>query len=237
MTDKRKKIVAAFLLITAVGCFGIMGSILVSDGGNVGQYKTEKQPTKTTNKNKKKKWRNPINWEKIQRVNPEVYAWIKVPDTVIDYPVLQSKNHDDDYYLHHNLQKKYSFAGCIYSRKDNAMDFSDDITVLYGHNMINGSMFAGIKKFSDEDFFEDHKTIYVYTTEAVYEYIIWAYCVTDDKDILSSYTKESYCNAIKKEAEQIRKVNSDSQILTLSTCGTASRTRRLLHCVLVGKHD
>ena len=106
MTDKRKKIVAAFLLITAVGCFGIMGSILVSDGGNVGQYKTEKQSTKTTNKNKKKKWRNPINWEKIQRVNPEVYAWIKVPDTVIDYPVLQPKNHDDDYYLHHNLQKK-----------------------------------------------------------------------------------------------------------------------------------
>lgn len=91
MTDKRKKIVAAFLLITAVGCFGIMGSILVSDGGNVGQYKTEKQSTKTTNKNKKKKWRNPINWEKIQRVNPEVYAWIKVPDTVIDYPVLQPK--------------------------------------------------------------------------------------------------------------------------------------------------
>lgn len=75
-----------------------------------------------------------------------------MPDTVIDYPVLQPKNHDDDYYLHHNLQKKYSFAGCIYSRKDNAMDFSDDITVLYGHNMINGSMFAGIKKFSDEDF-------------------------------------------------------------------------------------
>ena len=202
MTDKRKKIVAAFLLITTVGCFGIMGSILVSDGGNVGQYKTEKQSTKTTNKNKKKKWRNPVNWEKI-----------------------------------HNLQKKYSFAGCIYSRKDNAMDFSDDITVLYGHNMINGSMFAGIKKFSDEDFFEAHKTIYVYTTEAVYEYTIWAYCVTDDKDILSSYTKESYYNAIKKEAEQIRKVNSNSQILTLSTCGTASRTRRLLHCVLVGKHD
>ena len=62
MTDKRKKIVAAFLLITAVGCFGIMGSILVSDGGNVGQYKTEKQSTKTTNKNKKKKWYAVLSW-------------------------------------------------------------------------------------------------------------------------------------------------------------------------------
>lgn len=64
MTDKRKKIVAAFLLITAVGCFGIMGSILVSDGGNVGQYKTEKQPTKQLIKIKRKNGEIPSTGKK-----------------------------------------------------------------------------------------------------------------------------------------------------------------------------
>lgn len=190
---------------------------------------------------KKEKLMNPIDWGGLLKTNADVYAWIRVPGTNIDYPILQAPaGNDDDFYLHHDIKKKYSFAGCIYTRRANRKDLSDRLTVLYGHNMINGSMFGTLRRFEDADFFKKHKEFYIYMPQKILKYRIVAYMIQDDTDILERYEAnndlglEAYVKEF-KQARNIRKkekIKPDDSIVTLSTCDSKSGNRRLLQGVL-----
>ena len=190
---------------------------------------------------KKEKLMPPIDWGKLHKTNADVYAWIRVPGTDIDYPMLQAPaGKDDDFYLHHDIKKKYSFAGCIYTRRENKKDFSDRLTVIYGHNMINGSMFGTVRRFEDEDFFKTHKEFYIYMPKKILKYRIVAYMIADDTDILERFQAnnelglEAYVKEF-KQARNIRKkdeIKPDDSIVTLSTCDSKSGNRRLLQGVL-----
>lgn len=76
----------------------------------------------------------PVKFEELQAVNPDVYAWITVPGTDIDYPILQHAS-DNSYYLMHNIDGSYGYPGCIYTENMNSKDFTDNNTVIYGHNI------------------------------------------------------------------------------------------------------
>lgn len=190
---------------------------------------------------KKEKLMNPIDWGKLLKTNADVYAWIRVPGTDIDYPILQaSMKREDDYYLHHDIKGDYSFAGCIYTRRENKKDFSDLLTVIYGHNMINGSMLGTLRRFEDADFFKKHKEFYIYMPQKILKYRIVAYMIQDDTDILERYESnnelglEAYVKEF-KQARNIRKkekIKLDDSIVTLSTCDSNSGNRRLLQGVL-----
>ena len=91
-----------------------------------------------------------IDFAELSSINPDIYAWIRIPDTQIDYPVLQ-REEDDTYYLRHNSSGRYAFAGSIYTEEANSRDFKDPMTVLYGHNMRDGSMFQNLHFFEDEE--------------------------------------------------------------------------------------
>lgn len=95
-----------------------------------------------------------IDFAELSSINPDIYAWIRIPDTQIDYPVLQ-REENDTYYLRHNSSGRYAFAGSIYTEEANSRDFKDPMTVLYGHNMRDGSMFQNLHFFEDETFFAD----------------------------------------------------------------------------------
>lgn len=213
--------------------FTLLLIIHISDGGNMEIFKKR---TKEQKKEAISKMESSIDWEKLQKINPDVYAWLSVPGTNIDYPVLGSKTESEDYYLHHDLYKKFSFAGSIYSRKENNKNFTDDVSVLYGHNMRNGSMFADIKKFESKDFFEDHSKIMIYLPDRTLIYHIVSIYHTDDKNILSrskdidKYKKE----ILSPRNGQVRKEISkaDGKILTLSTCASNEKERRVLQSVL-----
>lgn len=131
---------------------------------------------------------NPIDFDSLKELNTDIYAWIRVPGTKVDYPVVQAgKDHDDFFYLSHNIEKNYEFAGSIYSEKQNAKDFSDPVTVLYGHNMKNKTMFATLHKFSDSSFFLKHQYIYIYLPGRKLTYKIYAAYEYDDRHILNSF--------------------------------------------------
>lgn len=188
---------------------------------------------------------NPIDFEKLQSYNPELYAWIYIPDTKIDYPVAQHDG-ENDYYLKHNMYGEPEFAGCIYSESYNTTDFSDPNTILYGHNMKNGSMFQNLHLFRDADFFEDNQYIYVYTpTHRLTYHIFAAYEYDDrhlmksfdfsDEEVFASYIEDIFhvrsMNANIREDESVTK---DDKILTLSTCvGGNTSARYLVQAVLV----
>lgn len=191
---------------------------------------------------------NPIDWEHYTDINPDVYAWIYVPNTGIDLPVLQSQGEEDDnLYLHHDINGNYLFAGEIYSQKKNARDFSDPVTVLYGHNMKReGERFTNLLYFQDEDFFDENEFFYIYTPGHILTYRIVSAHAFDTRHILNTYdfSKEEefqeYLDTILDPRTMIVNVRegveltTDDRIVTLSTCTyTASgKIRYLIQGVL-----
>lgn len=191
-----------------------------------------------------------LSFDELTEKNSDIYAWIYIPGTNVDYPVCQSE-YDDNFYLDHNIYKEYQFSGTIYSQSMNSRDFNDRVTVLYGHNMLNGSMFATLHNFGDQDFFDEHNTAFVYTKDKLLTYLIYAAYTYDSRHILNSFhvdyddvfldfidstvNPHSY-DAIVREGVQ---PDLDSKILTLSTCTNdgAAETRYLVQGVLVDVRD
>ena len=103
----------------------------------------------------------PVDFDELQAMNPDIYAWVTIPDTDISYAVLQRAG-EEEYYSKHSENGAYYSGGSIFSQDYNQKDFSDPMTVLYGHNLRNGRMFAQLNDFSDAEVFEAHRYIYVY---------------------------------------------------------------------------
>lgn len=186
----------------------------------------------------------PIDFKSLKEKNEEIYAWITIPGTNIDYPVLQSST-DDSFYIHRGIDGEYLYAGAIYTELKNSKDFTDFNTVLYGHNMKDGSMFAGLHAYQDRDFFDKNKEIIIYTPEHIYHYEIFAAYTYDDRHILNSFDfrNKEVVQAYLDEVFAIRvmdayfrdetKVTAEDHVITLSTCiANAPSSRYLVQGVL-----
>lgn len=189
---------------------------------------------------------NPIDFNELAQINTDLYAWIRIPDTNIDYPIAQHPE-QDDFYLNHNMYKKAQFSGSIYSESANEKDFSDPVTVLYGHNMKNGSMFQNLHCFENKEFFDEHPYIYIYTPEGTMVYQVVYAGVTDDKHILYTYNYLEEAKDFETYLEEMFKpsgmgtfvrdeveVDTDSRILVMSTCTNGKAdTRYIVQAVRV----
>lgn len=181
-----------------------------------------------------------IDFENLQQnTNADIYAWISIPDTNIDYPILQHPT-NDLYYLEHNLDGTKDYPGCIYSEKKNSQEFSDFNTVLYGHNMKNGSMFHDLHNYDDSTYMEEHQYMYIYLPDQTLKYEIFAAYQYDDRHLLYSfdYKSENVRNGylediinMKSMSAVINKditVDADSKIITMSTCVSRQSAKRFL---------
>ncbi len=193
----------------------------------------------------------PIDFEKLHAINPELYAWIRVPGTRIDYPVAQYMGTDQVYYLHHDLYGNPQFAGCIFSQAPAALDFVDPVTVLYGHNMRNGTMFRGLYEFLDAGVITDSdRYVYIYTAYKTYVYEIYSAFYGDDRNITAEYdftdaeVLEKYIEGTLHPRDMNARVKpgvevtTDDRILVLSTCVAGQTSERVLvHAVLLYEED
>ena len=125
----------------------------------------------------------PVDFGELQAINPDVYAWITVPGTKVDYPIAQRAG-DREFYLHHNINGAYEFAGMIYTEDYNTTDFTDANTVIYGHNMHNDTMFTTLHYFEDRDFFDQHSEVIIYTPDDVLHYTIFAAYAYDSRHLM-----------------------------------------------------
>ena len=192
----------------------------------------------------------PIDFKGLQEENPEIYAWLEVPDTNINYPILQHEGEDQSYYLTRDLNGEKNQAGSIYTEDYNNKDFQDYHTVLYGHNMKNGSMFHNVRYFADREFFEEHRELYVYMPEKILKYEIIACYEYDDRHLLGMFDYDDM-EAYGEYLEEIMnprsmyamiregwELDTDDKLLTLSTCiANKPNNRRLLQAVLVEEVD
>lgn len=173
---------------------------------------------------------NPIDFASLRVENPDIYAWIYIPDTNVNYPVLQNPT-DDSFYLKHDKGSNYSEAGAIYSQLANKTDFSDPVTVLYGHNMNSGGMFATLHYFENKDFFDSHQDMYIYTDGHILTYRVISAYQYDNRHILNSFNftdkavVQQYFNTVLNPDSLVKNVREGVQlsadtdkIVQLSTC-------------------
>ena len=188
-----------------------------------------------------------LDWDAIYAENEDVYAWLYIPNTNVDYPVLQHPS-DNVFYLYHNLDGSSGYPGCIYTENFNSKDFMDRNTLIYGHNMGNGTMFRTLHYFEDPTFFEENRYAFIYMPDGeVYVYDIFAAYEFDDRHIMRSFdfsTDEGYQNYLnvvadaRKGAGNFREgveVTTDQHMITMSTCvdGNRDTVRYLVQGVLV----
>ena len=148
-----------------------------------------------------------VDFDKLKSVNEDVVGWIYVdalPD--ISYPIVKGK--DNQTYLHQTYEKNYNFAGTIFVDYENSGDFSDCNTLVYGHNMKNGSMFGHLKKFGEDDkLYKQDKYFWILTPERNYRYeIITAYTTGVNSDTYTLFKGpgeefEKYLETIKGYSE------------------------------------
>lgn len=104
-------------------------------------------------------------YQELFAKNEDMVGWISIPDTDIDYPVLQTPT-EPNYYLYKGFDKKHSQWGCLYVREACDVFTPCDNVVIYGHNMKDGSMFADLLKFQKKKFWQEHQT---FTFDTIYE--------------------------------------------------------------------
>ena len=175
-----------------------------------------------------------INWKKMLKKYPDLKAWLRCEDTVIDYPVVQGP--DNDYYLHRLINGDYGWKGTLFIDCRNQAPFQDFVTVIYGHSMRDGTMFKPLFKFREQEFYDSHHTMYLETPDQKYDVeIIGTVLMLADSDrykfeFSGDEEREEYIQWI-KDNSMIRtdtKVSADDHILMMSTCAEATGENRVV---------
>lgn len=179
-------------------------------------------------------------FSELMKINSDVSGWLTIDDTHIDYPIVQGK--DDMEYVNKDVYGNFALSGSIFMDSENASDFSDIYTLIYGHHMENGAMFGDVAEFADCTFFDLHKTGTLITKNGeAYEITIFACVKTDAYDVTIYYpafhdhrNNQSLLEHIKEKAMNYRDIDirTDDSVVGLSTCDESSTNGRI---VLFGK--
>jgi sortase B len=235
--DRIVDAVVAFMLILAMlfGGYGVWDTWYIYHNAGVSDELLIYKPSATGEDTP-----NP-SLSELQKINPDVCAWLTVDDTNIDYPVVQGENNME--YLNQNVEMEFSLSGSIFLDCRNSPDFTDSYSLIYGHHMEGKVMFGELPDFEETDYFQTHRTGVVFTPEHTY-YVQWFACLeTDAYDTMiynptyytSTSAVESLLAYVKENATQYRDVGATGadRIVALSTCADVVTNGRvvLLGCL------
>ena len=226
------------LLILFIGASAYLVWYLYNDAENDGEYRDLLVTLQD------EKVENPIDFEELQKTNDEIYAWIKVDGTNVNYPIVQSATNDEFYLKHSAVDKSWISSGAIYTERINSKTFKDPITLVYGHNGYSDIMFTTLHNFEDTDFFNSHEYFYVYLPDKKLTYQVVSAFKYDDRHIMNTFNfneKEDLAefqatvlnpdSSVKQVRTQLDvEIDKDSKIIVLSTCITGQKSNRYLVC-------
>lgn len=166
---------------------------------------------------------------------PDVRAWLTIPGTPVDYPVLQSSPANPEYYLRRNYKGEYRMAGSLFFQADCSLGGRS--LVIYGHNMNDGTMFGCLPKYLDADYCREHSRITLETPDGIHEYRIAAVLETDagqvpfnrtafadDADFLAFADALLNSATVKTDSP----ITANSRLLVLVTCSYAWEDARIV---------
>ena len=181
MSSRRKLLIPAALVLIGVSLWNILPDYLDKRASSHTYEELREDYTEVPagdDTEKKKDWWLTdvlIRFDELKEQNPDIVAWIRSDDpesTGIDYPVLYSG--DNEKYLRRDLYGEEHIAGSIFLEGLNRPEFTDYYTIIYGHNMNDGSMFGGLKKYKEKEFWEENQYFTLYTEDMAYRYQIFA---------------------------------------------------------------
>ena len=183
-----------------------------------------------------------VDFEALQTASPYAKAWIHISGlNVVDYPVVWYT--DDDFFLDHAWDGSSSRYGAIFLETANAPDFSDCYSILYGHNMKNGSMFGSLKKYQDASFFAENGgiiTLYLPGETRTYQIFAARYADPSDQGVYMvgfahDDTFGNYLQDIKAKSlyDTGVSVSKDDNVIVLSTCAKGGTERFVVHAKLM----
>ena len=168
-----------------------------------------------------------ISWEKLRKISPEIIGWIEVYGADISYPILQGT--DDEYYLHHAPDGTESPFGSIFLGADHKEDFMDSHSLVYGHNMEGGMMFANLNKYDATEFCRKCPTFSVITPERKFTYEIFSVEQAEPGSACYVYGYEKTSGAYKQQLDCLKansvydievSLEKKGRVVTLITCNS-----------------
>ena len=189
-----------------------------------------------------------VDFDALRETGPDIIGWLTLPDTAINYPVTQAD--DNEYYLHHLYDGTYNKTGCLFADYENQEDFSDRNTIIYGHNMRDGSMFATLNEYDEQSYFDGHPKMYLVTPGGGYIVEIFTAFVAKPSESGSdtfpwrlnwkddgAYTTWLSEMAGRSVIETDVTVTSSDKVLTLSTCTPGGASRFIVMGKLMAVND
>lgn len=190
-----------------------------------------------------------VNFEGLAAINDDVVGWIYYEPLDISYPIVRGD--DNDYYTHYTFENEQNSSGAIFMDFLNRPDFSDFNTIIYGHNMRNGTMFGSLKKLlNDTTQLEENPYFYIFTEDKALMYeICSAYITTESShtyDLIQTLEeKQDFIDYMKQVSVYFwsnplfdTDVQDDTRLVTLSTChGLHSKNRTVIHGVLIAEEN
>jgi sortase B len=184
---------------------------------------------------------SPIDFQSLMEVNEDIYGWLQIDGTNVNFPVVQSAT-DDTFYLDHDSDGKYSENGAVFSEhRYNHRDFNDPVTILYGHHKWSGAIFGNLQQYyTDSKFFAEDNKLKIYTPTGLLEYGVFA-AVPYGRDHILYYNDfsddevfETFFSGILNTRDLSARFNEEyapkagDKVLILSTCFAGNNTRRFL---------
>lgn len=184
------------------------------------------------------KYQSPIDFEKIRKDSPDVFSWLSIDGTDINYPVVFREG-DNSYYLRRNIKGEYDSNGSLFIEDYNKTDFSDPVTVIYGHHLSSGAMFGKLQEiYTNPETFKNHSKITVYTPEKLFTYRVFCAVPLDNSHILyynnfnnalvfEKYFKDIYeTRSLMAVFDEGTVIRPGDRVLMLSTCFENDYSRR-----------
>ena len=224
-------ILAGFLILVMFlyGGYSLWDTARIYGNAAVGEELLKYKPTSETEGEH-------LSLQELALINPDTRGWLTIPDTHIDYPVVQGKTDMD--YINKDVYGEFSLSGSIFMDSRNAADFSDSYCLLYGHHMDNRAMFGDVVEFVNKNYFDEHRTgmLYLpdgrtYTIELfacievdAYDTVVYQPTVQEDRNV------QPLLDYIKERASQYREIGmmATDQIIGLSTCADAQTNGRVV---------
>lgn len=230
-----RKFIYSVLFLICLGVFGFSAYQLFEIYNVKNSVNKEVKELESTIKKEDDSYE--VDWASLQEKNPDIIAWIIIPDTDISFPIVQGS--DNSYYLNHTYLKEDNRMGSIFLSMDNQRDFSDVNSIIYGHSVDTGGMFTSLKEYKDLEYYQEHDYLYLLTPSQNYKCDVICFSqVEDGCDYYNiNFNIDDMMNTYLQTATHYTNVENVKSVITLSTCDLDYGAHSTKRFVLVASLD